>query len=179
MMSAIVGKKKGTANIFFIKIEGGLKVISRSPEDTLHLGRIIGENLVRGDVVALIGELGTGKTTITQGIARGLGVSDKYYITSPTFTLINEYPGEISLYHLDVYRLTGPDDLSDMGYEEYFFGDGVAVIEWAEKIKDILPDDAVTIVLSYREGNEREIGIYGTSKSMSCIEEKFREGGHL
>ena len=160
-------------------IKGRLKLISRSPEDTLLLGRIIGEDLASGDVIALVGELGTGKTTITQGIARGLGVSEKYYITSPTFTLINEYPGEVTLYHLDVYRLAGPDDLSDMGYEEYFFGDGVAVIEWAEKIKDILPDDALNIVLSYREGSEREIEIFGTSQRMSSMEEKFRKGGLL
>jgi tRNA threonylcarbamoyladenosine biosynthesis protein TsaE len=173
----IVGKKKGKAFIFFMEIEGDLKLISRCIEDTLLLGRIIGENLIRGDVIALVGELGTGKTTITQGIARGLGVSEKYYITSPTFTLINEYPGKITLYHLDVYRLTGPDDLGDMGYEEYFFGDGVAVIEWAEKIKDILPDDVLNIALSYREGNEREIEISGTSHRMSCIEEKIRKGG--
>ncbi|MBW2636630.1 MAG: tRNA (adenosine(37)-N6)-threonylcarbamoyltransferase complex ATPase subunit type 1 TsaE [Deltaproteobacteria bacterium] len=160
-----------------METEGELKLISRCPEDTLLLGRIIGENLVRGDVIALVGELGAGKTTITQGIARGLGVSEKYYITSPTFTLINEYPGEITLYHLDVYRLTGPDDLGDMGYEEYFFGDGVAVIEWAEKIKDILPDDVLNIVLSYREEDEREIEISGTSRVMSCIEENIRKGG--
>lgn len=154
-----------------------MKLISRCPEDTLRLGRIIGETLTRGDVIALVGELGTGKTTITQGIARGLGVPEKYYITSPTFTLINEYPGRITLYHLDVYRLSGSDDLGDMGYEEYFFGDGVAVIEWAEKIKDILPDDVVSINLSYREGSEREVEISGTSKRMSVIEEKYREGG--
>jgi tRNA threonylcarbamoyladenosine biosynthesis protein TsaE len=158
-------------------IKGDLKLISRCPEDTLLMGRIIGENLVRGDVIALVGELGTGKTTITQGIARGLGISEKYYITSPTFTLINEYPGDITLYHLDVYRLTGPDDLGDIGYEEYFFGEGVAVIEWAEKIKDILPEDALSIFLSYIEGSEREIEISGTSQRMSCIEEKFKEGG--
>lgn len=156
-----------------------MKLISRCPEDTLLLGRIIGENLVRGDVIALVGELGTGKTTITQGIARGLGISEKYYITSPTFTLINEYPGEIALYHLDLYRLAGPDDLSDIGYEEYFFGDGVVVIEWAEKIKDILPDDALNIFLSYIEGSEREIEISGASHRMSLIGEKYREGGLL
>jgi tRNA threonylcarbamoyladenosine biosynthesis protein TsaE len=170
-------RKNGKAYIFFYGIEGDVNLISRCPEDTLLLGRIIGENLARGDVIALVGELGTGKTTITQGIARGLGVPEKYYITSPTFTLINEYPGEITLYHLDVYRLTGPDDLSDIGYEEYFFGDGVTVIEWAEKIEDILPDDVISIGLSYREGNEREIEISGTSQWMSYIEEKFKKGG--
>jgi len=154
-----------------------VKVISRTPEDTLLMGRIIGESLMCGDVIALVGELGTGKTTITQGIARGLGVSEKYYITSPTFTLINEYPGDITLYHLDVYRLNGPDDLGDIVYEEHFFGDGVAVIEWAEKIKDILPDDVLNVALSYGEGNEREIEISGTSQRMSSIEKKIREGG--
>jgi len=85
-----------------------ITLISRSAEDTQIIGKIIGENLSNGDVVALIGELGSGKTCITQGIARGIGVPEEYQITSPTFTLINEYPGKTTLYHVDIYRLSGP-----------------------------------------------------------------------
>jgi len=95
-------------------------LISESPGDTLDIGRIIGENLTGGAVVALTGELGAGKTCLTQGIAKGLGIPEGYYVTSPTFTLINEYPGRIPLYHMDVYRLSDSRELEDMGYEEYF-----------------------------------------------------------
>ena len=103
------------------------EIVSPNAEYTFSLGKNLGEALHEGDVVALIGDLGTGKTTLTQGIARGLGISEGYPITSPTFTLINEYPGRHVLYHLDVYRLQGARDLEDMGYEEYFFGQGVVV----------------------------------------------------
>jgi tRNA threonylcarbamoyladenosine biosynthesis protein TsaE len=174
-----MGKRKGMCTSPVMESIGNVVLISKSPEETLVAGRIIGEILEGGDVVALMGELGTGKTTITQGIARGLGISEKYYITSPTFTLINEYPGKNTLYHLDVYRLSGPDDLTDMGYEEYFFGDGVVVIEWAEKIKDILPDDALYIFLSYRKGCERKIEFSAPSDRMSLISDKFKVGGLL
>jgi tRNA threonylcarbamoyladenosine biosynthesis protein TsaE len=136
-----------------------LKVVSRHPDETFRIGRRIGEHLEGGDVVALIGELGTGKTCIAQGIARGIGVPDEYTITSPTFTLINEYRGRLVLYHFDLYRLNGVRDMEDMGYEEYFFGDGVTVIEWAEKIEDILPEGTLFIYLTYIDENEREIRI--------------------
>src|SRR5665647_2885496 len=97
-----------------------LILISKSPTETFSIGRLLGEGLTEGDCVALTGELGAGKTCLTQGIAAGLGVPDCYVVTSPTFTLINEYPGgDAILYHLDVYRLTGSEDLLEMGYEEY------------------------------------------------------------
>ena len=132
-------------------------LISKGPEDTLNIGRIIGEYLTGGDVVALTGELGAGKTCLTQGIAKGIGIPEGYYITSPTFTLINEYPGRISLYHMDVYRLSGSLDLEDMGYQEYLYGDGVVVIEWAEKVDDIIPPEALVINLEHCNGDERKI----------------------
>jgi len=102
-----------------------MTVISRNPEETFLIGKIIGENLSIQDVVALIGELGAGKTCLTQGIARGVGVPNLYPITSPSFTLINEYQGRVTLYHFDLYLLTGSHDIEDMGYEEYLFGDGI------------------------------------------------------
>ena len=97
-------------------------LISKRPEDTLDIGRIIGETLTSGVVIALTGELGAGKTCLTQGIAKGLGISEGYYVTSPTFTLINEYPGRIPLYHMDVYRLSGSRDLEEMGMKNIFMG---------------------------------------------------------
>jgi len=152
-------------------------LISKSPGDTLDIGRIIGENLTGGRVVALTGELGTGKTCLTQGIARGLGISEKYYVTSPTFTLINEYPGRIPLYHMDVYRLSGPRDLEDMGYTEYFYGRGVVVIEWAEKVADILPAEALMINLAHGgDNNTRKMRIFCES-DLSSIIGRLRKGG--
>ena len=140
-----------------IKIE----IISESAEQTWEIARFIGEKLREGDVLALSGELGSGKTCFTGGLARGLGVSEKYQITSPTFTLINEYPARCKLYHFDVYRLNGYSEFEDLGYEEYFCGDGIVVIEWAEKIVKILPADTFFISFEYLDENKRRIIIKG------------------
>jgi len=152
-------------------------LLSRRTEDTIEIGAVIGRTLQKGQVIALIGDLGSGKTCITQGIARGLDVPDSYYVTSPTFTLINEYPGRITLYHLDVYRLSGSQDLDDMGYEEYFYGDGVIVIEWAEKILDVLPMGSMIIYMKYIDEYRREIIISGAAKSVTKILKELDKGG--
>jgi len=147
-----------------------LTLISYSVDDTINIGSVIGENLNGGEIIALTGELGSGKTCITGGIARGMGISEEYYITSPTFTLINEYPGRIPLYHLDVYRLSGSRDLEDLGYEEYFYGKGAIVIEWADKIRDIIPKDSIFIYLRYLDEEKREIEIsYKGDKTVQII----------
>jgi tRNA threonylcarbamoyladenosine biosynthesis protein TsaE len=152
-------------------------IYSRNAEDTLRIGQIIGECLRVGDIVALIGDLGAGKTCLTQGIARGLGVLESYAVASPTFTLINEYPGRHVLYHLDVYRLSGSRDLEDMGYEEYFYGRGVSVIEWAEKISDIIPDTAISIWITFLDENSRRIEISAPQKRLEEISTALSEGG--
>jgi tRNA threonylcarbamoyladenosine biosynthesis protein TsaE len=152
-------------------------VISKSPEETLKVGELIGEILEPGDIVALIGELGSGKTCLTQGIARGLRVPDQLRVTSPTFTLINEYPGRIPLIHLDTYRLAGSQDLADMGYEEYFFGNNVVVIEWAEKIQDILPDKTIIIKLEYMDESSRRIDFSGDPDRNTILLNALKEGG--
>lgn len=154
-------------------------IVSNSPEMTVEIGKILGENLQRGDIIALIGELGSGKTCITQGIARGLRVSEEYYITSPTFTLINEYPGRLTLYHLDVYRLSGSDDLIDMGYEEYFYDDGVIVIEWAEKVQDILPSYSIRIHMKYIDETRRKIAISGKSEKIDMLYTELRRENYV
>ncbi len=154
-----------------------LTLISNSAGDTQTIGKTIGKYLRGGDVVALIGELGSGKTCITRGIARGVGVSEKYRITSPTFTLLNEYPGRITLYHLDIYRLSGSRDLEEMGYEEYFYSDGVIVIEWAEKIKKILPEGCFNVYLRYIDENKRELNISGRRNTIEKIAEELKRGG--
>jgi tRNA threonylcarbamoyladenosine biosynthesis protein TsaE len=153
-------------------------IISRNPEDTFSIGRIIGESLSAGDIVALSGDLGTGKTYLTKGIARGLGVSEQYQITSPTFTLINEYPGRLTLYHFDLYRLETFLDMINLGYEEYLFGEGVSVIEWAEKASDILPDETIFVSLTYLDENRRRMVISGNYERLSNISNTFKNGGY-
>jgi tRNA threonylcarbamoyladenosine biosynthesis protein TsaE len=153
-------------------------LLSKSPEETFRIGRILADGLEAGDVVALTGELGSGKTCLTQGIANGLGVPESYAVTSPTFTLINEYPGrQADLYHLDVYRLTGCADLADTGYDEYLSGRGVMVIEWAEKVLEAVPVDALFVVMTYMEENVRKIEISGCRERIGFWEKTLKEGG--
>lgn len=152
-------------------------ILSRNAEDTVMIGKLIGRTVAKGNIVALIGDLGTGKTCLTQGIARGMDVPAVYPITSPTFTLINEYPGRLVLYHFDVYRLRGAKDLEDMGYEDYFYGDGVTVIEWAEKILPILPEGTLFVNLTYVDENVREIIFTGNDLMINTINNLLKEGG--
>ena len=154
-----------------------LIVISGNSEETFFIGKTIGENLTVTDIVALVGELGTGKTCLTQGIARGIGVPEGNRITSPSFTLINEYQGRMMLYHFDLYRLSKSSEMDDMGYEEYLFGKGVSVIEWADKVKDILPDVTVLIMMSYADESTRNIIISGQKKKIAIMMKYLRDGG--
>jgi len=153
-------------------------LISDSSRETFRIGEILGRFLKGGDCVALTGELGAGKTTLTQGIARGLGVPDSYAVASPTFTLINEYPGrDMPLFHVDVYRLTGPAELDETGYEECLLGNGVLVIEWAEKVLEAVPEEALFIVISALDENTRKMEFSGCPDRIGFWERAFREGG--
>ena len=107
---------------------------TRTPAETQTIGKKIGKQLRQGDLVALIGDLGTGKTCLTQGIARGVGVDPNQIVNSPSYTLINEYAGKIPIYHIDLYRLQNHDELLDLGLDEYMEGKGICIIEWAEKL---------------------------------------------
>lgn len=137
------------------------EIISVSDRQTREIARSIGEKLQKGDVLALSGELGSGKTCFAGGLARGLGVDEKYQITSPTFTLVNEYPARHRLYHLDVYRIKDYAEFENLGYEETIGSDGVVVIEWAEKIAEKLPVHTVLIHFEYVDENKRKIIIRG------------------
>jgi tRNA threonylcarbamoyladenosine biosynthesis protein TsaE len=144
-----------------------IEIISSSAAQTMEIARLIGEKLKEGDLLALSGELGSGKTCFTKGLALGLGVSSEYQITSPTFTLINEYPARCKLYHFDVYRLCGYSELEDLGYEEYLASDGVVVIEWAEKIAKLIPRDSIFINFEYVDENSRKMIIRGLKSRIS------------
>ena len=132
-------------------------MISHSIKETIALGAKLAKKLKKGDVVALIGDLGAGKTVFTKGVAKGLGVKNSRYVNSPTFVIIKEYEGRFPLYHFDLYRLDGHSGFDDMNYEEYFYGDGVAVIEWADKIRDVLPPRYIEVKLMVTEENKRTI----------------------
>ncbi len=149
---------------------------STSAKQTQAIGYAIGEKLMAGDMVGLCGELGSGKTCLTTGIARGLGVDKNYQITSPTFTLINEYPGRCRLFHFDVYRLRDAAELEDLGYEEYFSGRGVVVIEWAEKIARWLPANTIFILFEYVDEQTRNLVVKGRENILKRFKTVF-EGG--
>src|SRR3972149_3020968 len=127
------------------------------PDETRELGRKIGEGLKAGDVVALVGELGTGKTLFTQGIVQGLEV--KGYVKSPSFTIVNKYEGSLPIYHLDLYRLGNVNEIYELGIEEYLYGDGVCIIEWAEKAYSFLPHGYLLIKFFYTGERTRKIEI--------------------
>lgn len=108
-------------------------------EDTFALGKRLGENAKPGDVYTLVGDLGVGKTVFTQGLAEGLGIGES--VSSPTFTIVQVYEeGRLPLYHFDVYRIGDVSEMDEIGYEDYFYGEGVCLIEWADLITEILPD---------------------------------------
>ena len=124
------------------------EVIIKDESETKQFGLNFGKDLKKGDVVALIGDLGTGKTTLTKYIGEGLGITEM--ITSPTFTIIQEYySGKLPLYHFDVYRINDIEEMAELGYEEYFYGDGVTIIEWADQIMEIIPEQAIVINIEY------------------------------
>jgi tRNA threonylcarbamoyladenosine biosynthesis protein TsaE len=132
-------------------------LVSRSPEETQAIGERLGARLVAGSVVACTGELGAGKTCFLQGLARGLGVTGA--VTSPTFVLVNHYRGRLPVYHLDAYRTGSLTELVDLGLEEMLHGDGVTVIEWADKLLPLLPARTIHVHLSGLGAEPREIRI--------------------
>ncbi len=146
---------------------------SHSPEETIHFGTQLGKRLFPGAVIALSGDLGSGKTCLVQGIARGLNVPEGLYVTSPTYTLVNEYHGRLTLFHIDVYRLEGSSDLEDIGFDEILAADGVTVIEWAEKILDILPQERLSILLAILDDQSRSLEITGYGQKYSDIMSVF------
>ncbi|MBQ3965556.1 MAG: tRNA (adenosine(37)-N6)-threonylcarbamoyltransferase complex ATPase subunit type 1 TsaE [Treponema sp.] len=134
-----------------------MTLITHSEEETIALGKKIGSKLQKGDVIALQGTLGAGKTTITKGIALALGIEDT--ITSPTFCLISEYEGKMPLYHMDVYRLEGGEDFINLGVDDMLYGRGVCLIEWSEKIMEELPKKTIILRLEPKEDGSRTISL--------------------
>jgi tRNA threonylcarbamoyladenosine biosynthesis protein TsaE len=138
-------------------------MISNSVGDTIEIGLKLGKSLAAGDVVALIGDLGSGKTVLTKGIAQALGVRNVRYVNSPTFVIIKEYKGRLPLYHFDLYRLNKSSVIDTENFEEYFYGDGVTVVEWADKIRSLLPKRHIEVRLSAAGEGKRKITIRKTA----------------
>lgn len=139
------------------KVGEYMKFITKDEKETYELGVKIGELLVPGTVLSLNGELGAGKTHFTKGIATGLCVEE--YITSPSFTILNEYEGRLPLHHFDVYRIEDIDEMYEIGFDEYLYGDGICVVEWGNMVKDMLPQDTINIIINRLDDNMREIFI--------------------
>lgn len=123
------------------------KIESFSPEETFEIGKRLGEAAVPGQVICLNGDLGVGKTVFTQGFAAGLGITEP--VSSPTFTIVQEYEeGRLPFYHFDVYRIADPEEMDEIGYEDYFYGGGVCLIEWAVLIEELIPENAMQVTIA-------------------------------
>ena len=149
-----------------------IKIYLENEQKTQEIGYKLGKLLTPQSTICLIGDLGAGKTTITQSIAKALEVED--YITSPTFTIVNEYEAKIPLYHFDVYRIGSSEEMYDIGYEDYINGEGVCIIEWANLIEDILPEEYLTIELNYKDMSREMTLIPKGKKYESIVEELIK-----
>jgi tRNA threonylcarbamoyladenosine biosynthesis protein TsaE len=139
-----------------------LTLITTSPEETIEVGRRLGALLEVGEVVALKGALGSGKTCFTKGLALGLGVHPDTVITSPSFALVNEYQGRCPFFHMDLYRLAGPFEFVAAGLEEILFDDGVAAVEWADRVSDAMPSQRIDVEFAIIDDDRRRISLCGT-----------------
>jgi tRNA threonylcarbamoyladenosine biosynthesis protein TsaE len=155
-------------------------LLSASPEDTLAIARALGETLAPGDVVALTGELGAGKTLFCKGIGEALGIPPEK-VVSPSFTIVTEHEGRIPLTHVDVYRLASLREAEEIGLPETLAGRGVCVVEWAEKVAELLPTDCIRVTLAVSGGDRREIAVvvpdplrFGPFRARS---QRFQPGG--
>ena len=141
-----------------------LVILTRSASETVRVGKTVGSHLLLGDVVALVGELGAGKTQFIKGLAAGAGIENSGYISSPSFTLIHEYPGKIPFYHIDLFRLGGEEEAEELGLDDYFRGKGITAIEWADKIPFLLPEELLFISIVYIDKHVRYLEIAGKGK---------------
>ena len=138
-----------------------MEYFTESAEETIALGKKIGEVLKPGDVLGFYGELGSGKTTMIKGITMGLGVKEESLVKSPSFIMINEYKGRYPIYHIDLYRIKNTEEILNIGFDDYIYGDGVCLIEWAEKAEGDLPENLIKVELEVVKPEQRKIAICG------------------
>jgi tRNA threonylcarbamoyladenosine biosynthesis protein TsaE len=144
-------------------------------DDTLKLGTLLGRLAGPGDVICLDGDLGAGKTALSQAIARGLGVPETCYVTSPSFAILHEYQGRIPMYHMDFYRLQDSGEVEDLGFDEYFYLAGLTVIEWSIRAVDLLPDERLILVITQSDDLSRTVTLKGTQKYSEVLRRISRE----
>jgi tRNA threonylcarbamoyladenosine biosynthesis protein TsaE len=148
---------------------------SHSVKDTLNIGKRIGRHLCQGDIICLCGNLGAGKTVLTKGIAEGLGI-DREKVISPSFVLIRQHTqGVLPLYHFDLYRLNQPQDILSLGYEEYLYNEGVAVIEWADKLEHLLPKEFLKVELTFKDESQRMLKFIPVGRRYNELMERVHE----
>ena len=157
-----------------------INTVSESPEETQQVGMQLGKLNQPGDVFLLVGGLGAGKTCLTQGIAWGLGIEG--YAASPSFVLINQYRGRLPLYHIDLYRLNSIEEVNELGLDDYLYGNGVCVVEWAEKAWAVLPSENLTVEMSFFSDTSRSITLKPNGKryvemiSQLSVTQRAKEG---
>jgi len=159
-------------------VDKEISITTHSVDDTRTLGEKIGSLIGRPLTIALIGDLGCGKTALVQGLARGLEVPARYYITSPTFTLINEYPGRLPLVHIDLYRLEGGEDFEDIGLDELLYDRAVVAVEWADKLADDLSGDCLHLRFEIIDDNSRRISIIACGQNAIDLIKALEHGGN-
>lgn len=148
--------------------------ITKNETETITIGEQIATALTPGSVVAFIGDLAAGKTTIIKGIAKGLGIQRD--VESPTFTLVNEYDGDRKVYHMDCYRETNIQGWIEIGIDEYFYSDGISLVEWADRIEELLPEDAIKIQIEHDmdQMNHRKFQFFSSPEIETQLKEKLK-----
>jgi tRNA threonylcarbamoyladenosine biosynthesis protein TsaE len=152
-----------------------IQITSASSLETEALGAGIGSLLQPGSFLALRGDLGGGKTCLSRGVVASLAPQSSGLVASPTYAIMNCYPGNTPVYHFDFYRLTGDDDIAELGFEEYFYGDGVCVVEWSERLVELLPADVLTLLFEYAGEDQRLITITSSGQKSDSVIERLAE----
>ncbi len=151
-----------------------LKYLSQSAKKTEQFGKALAKGLKPGDIVCLFGELGSGKTVLTRGIAQGLKIK-KTEVHSPTFTLMNIYPApKVPVYHFDLYRIENPKEIEAIGYEDFFYGGGICVVEWADRLGRLLPKACLSVKIQHKGEDERLFTVTGKTKHFKEVIEKIK-----
>lgn len=153
----------------------GLQITTGSPGETEQLGVSIGSLLQPGSFLALQGDLGGGKTCLTRGVVASLAPQSNNLVASPTYAIMNCYPGSTPVYHFDFYRLTCADDIAELGFEEFFYGDGVCVVEWSERLAGLMPDDVLTLLFEHAGDDRRLITITSSGKKSDNVLKQLPE----
>jgi tRNA threonylcarbamoyladenosine biosynthesis protein TsaE len=152
-----------------------LQIITGSSRETEELGASIGALLRPGSFLALQGDLGGGKTCLTRGVVAALAPQSTHLVASPTYAIMNSYPGTTPVFHFDFYRLTGDDDVTELGFEEFFYGVGVCIVEWSERLVELLPADVLTLLFEYAGDDRRLITITSSGQNSDTVLDRLAE----